>query len=280
MGVLSLIQILGNSVLHDIVALLLLLFASINTHNTIHPSNTIQYNPIQSIYSLLLLQESAGTGTSFATDDNANSDTIPGEHHFKREVAETFLRCIKESISQDNVIIELNGLKIAEDKTFADCARFMLTTALGLSLPPPPNVAREYRSQYATTDIDCTSREGQIELLKRATGQLHRWQGLLCKFLRNEEDQVELLLTMEEFCGDEGDFEGTGERGSAFGTIFPQLLKALYELDIISEEALMQWAEEKENADESEKVFLKKAQPFLEWLQEAEEESSEDEDDE
>lgn len=45
------------------------------------------------------------------------------EPHFKREVAETYLRCVKEHISHDNVVIELNGLKIAEDKTFADCAR-------------------------------------------------------------------------------------------------------------------------------------------------------------
>jgi translation initiation factor eIF-2B subunit epsilon len=43
--------------------------------------------------------------------------------HFKVEVAETFLRCIKEEISHDNAVIELNGLKIAEDRTFADCAR-------------------------------------------------------------------------------------------------------------------------------------------------------------
>ncbi len=42
---------------------------------------------------------------------------------FKREVGETFLRCVKESIAHDNVVIELNGLKIAEDRTFADCAR-------------------------------------------------------------------------------------------------------------------------------------------------------------
>ena len=42
---------------------------------------------------------------------------------FKREVAETFLRCISEGISHENAVIELNGLKIAEDRTFADCAR-------------------------------------------------------------------------------------------------------------------------------------------------------------
>ena len=90
---------------------------------------------------------------------------------------------------------------------------------------------------------------------------------------------MELLLTLEEFCGEEGDFEGTGEQGAAFSGIFPQLLKLLYELDIAGEEALLAWAEEKTYADEDEKRFLKLAQPFLDWLQEAEEESEEEESD-
>lgn len=49
-----------------------------------------------------------------------------GADQFNREVAETFLRCVKERISHDNAVIELNGLKIAEDRTFADCARCVI----------------------------------------------------------------------------------------------------------------------------------------------------------
>lgn len=55
---------------------------------------------------------------------DAGEDGGVVEPHFKREVAETYLRCVKEHISHDNVVIELNGLKIAEDRTFADCARW------------------------------------------------------------------------------------------------------------------------------------------------------------
>lgn len=56
-------------------------------------------------------------------DDAGHDDQGIPVDQFKREVAETFLRCIKERISHDNAVIELNGLKIAEDRTFADCAR-------------------------------------------------------------------------------------------------------------------------------------------------------------
>lgn len=38
-----------------------------------------------------------------------------------------------------------------------------------------------------------------------------------------------------------------------------QLLHRLYDLDIVSEEAVLKWAEEKEHADEEEKVYLRKA---------------------
>ena len=59
-----------------------------------------------------------------------------------------------------------------------------------------------------------------------------------------------------------------------------QLLDALYEQDVLEEDAVLQWAREKEHADEEDKVFLKKAEEFIQWLQEAEEESDEDVDDE
>ena len=49
---------------------------------------------------------------------------------------------------------------------------------------------------------------------------------------------------------------------------------------MLEEDAVLQWAQEKEYADEEDKVFLRKAEEFIQWLQEAEEESDEDEDDE
>ena len=50
----------------------------------------------------------------------------------------------------------------------------------------------------------------------------------------------------------------------------------MYDDDVLSEEALVAWADEKENATEEERSFLTMAAPFIQWLREAE---SEDEDD-
>lgn len=73
---------------------------------------------------------------------------------FKREVAETFLRCVHDGFDQDLAVIELNGLKIAEHRDFADCARYILTTMLTLCLPAAPRAKAEYRSLFADTAPD------------------------------------------------------------------------------------------------------------------------------
>jgi translation initiation factor eIF-2B subunit epsilon len=88
---------------------------------------------------------------------------------------------------------------------------------------------------------------------------------------------VELLLTLEEYCAEEGVFEGAGEAGPLFAAVFPQLLQLLYEGDVVDEEAFAAWAGEKENADASERVYLEKAGPFLEWLRTADEDEDSEE---
>ena len=44
-----------------------------------------------------------------------------------------------------------------------------------------------------------------------------------CCSCRRRLAQVEVLLTFEEFCGEEGEFEGAGEAGVTFADIFPQV---------------------------------------------------------
>lgn len=67
---------------------------------------------------------------------------------FKKEVSETFFRCIKLGYEQDLAVIELNGLKIAEDRTFADCARHVFASILDLCLPHAATCKAEYLSLF------------------------------------------------------------------------------------------------------------------------------------
>jgi hypothetical protein len=107
-----------------------------------------------------------------------------------QEVAETFLRCVKERFAEDNVVIELNALKIAEDRSFADCARYILTTLLALCLPAPAWVSPEYVLLFASDVPDSNAKEGKLQLLARFKKQMTKWQALLRRFLTSEDDQV------------------------------------------------------------------------------------------
>lgn len=136
---------------------------------------------------------------------------------FKREVSETFLRCVKMRFDQTNAVIELNGLKIAEDRSFADCARYIFTTMTAMCAPAPAWVKDEYALLFLARDSPLPPKPQLLASFKR---HLSEWGPLLQRFLRSEDDQVELLLTFEEYCSCEGIFEDQGEQGAAFGDIF------------------------------------------------------------
>ncbi|KAF8069524.1 translation initiation factor eIF-2B subunit epsilon [Scenedesmus sp. PABB004] len=211
------------------------------------------------------------------------------ETMFMQEVGETFLRCVKERFAETNAVIELNGLKIAEDRTFADCARYIFTAMLQLCLPCPPWVSPEYASLFPSDAPDSGTKDGKLALLGRFKRQLGEWGNLLRRFLRSEDDQVELLLTLEEFCSEEGVFEapeGGGapsgaaaapSGGAAFAPLFANLLQLLYDGEVVEEAAVTSWAAEKEHADEADKVYLLKSAAFLEWLKTADEEEDDSE---
>jgi translation initiation factor eIF-2B subunit epsilon len=97
---------------------------------------------------------------------------------------------VKERFAEDNVVIELNALKIAEDRSFADCARYILTTLLALCLPAPTWVSPEYLSLFATDVPDTNAKDGKVQLLTRFKKQMNKWQALLRRFLTSEDDQV------------------------------------------------------------------------------------------
>ena len=192
------------------------------------------------------------------------------ELHFRREVAETFLRCVKDKFDPSNAVVELQGLKMAENRTFADLARYILTSLLGLSLPSPRDASPEFACLYPAA-----APAGHGALLASVRARLRTWAPLLRRFLKTEDDQVEMLLTFEEFAAEEDVFKGSG--GAAFATTgaFAGTLHVLYDADVLTEEAALAWMGEKAGADEQDKRFAKLAQPFFDWLANA---STEDED--
>ena len=212
---------------------------------------------------------SFGNGSDSESGNEFGDDADQAETVFRREVAETFLRCVKHGYAEANAVVELQGLKMAENRTFADIARYVLMTVLGLALPAPKDVQKENARLYPVT-----SPASVPELLKVTRKKVERWAPLLARFLKSEDDQVEMLLTLEDYCSEETVFTGMG--GSALTPAFPKILHMLYDMDVLSEVSVLAWSAEKEGAEEEDKKFLKLAKPFVEWLKEADEESEEE----
>ena len=208
-----------------------------------------------------------GGGDGGGNDSDSDDEAANGaETVFRREVAETFLRCVKHGYEQANAVVELQGLKMAENRTFADIARYVLMTILGLSLPAPRDATKENVKLYPAKPP-----ETMAELLKGLKARVQQWAPLLTRFLKSEDDQVEMLLTLEDYCAEDEVFKGMG--GAHLTPAFAKLLHMLYEMDVLSEVSVLAWAEEKGEAPEEDKRFLKLAQPFVDWLKDADEES-------
>mmetsp|Transcript_20134 Transcript_20134/g.32622 ORF Transcript_20134/g.32622 Transcript_20134/m.32622 type:complete len:99 (-) Transcript_20134:216-512(-) len=80
-----------------------------------------------------------------------------------------------------------------------------------------------------------------------------------------------MLLTLEDYCAEDEVFKAMG--GACLVPAFAKILHMLYEMDVLSEVSVLAWAEEKTEAEEEDKRFLKLAQPFVDWLKDADEES-------
>lgn len=105
---------------------------------------------------------------------------------------------------------------------------------------------------------------GPKALAAHVSGQLKRCAPLLVKYLETLDDQIDVIYTVQEVCEDD----------QVLAKVFAQLLSVLYQIDVVTEAAVLQWAEESKAAED--KSFLKRAAPFLQWLQTADEESDEE----
>uniref|UniRef100_A0A1D1Y333 Translation initiation factor eIF2B subunit epsilon n=1 Tax=Anthurium amnicola TaxID=1678845 RepID=A0A1D1Y333_9ARAE len=177
--------------------------------------------------------------TDSSDGDNENHKDVD----FDGEVDATFRRAVDEGIDEENVILEVNSLKLAYNVEHTDCAGALFYAMMKLALSVPHSA--------------------QIELLEKAKEVIEHWKSLLKHYMRTIDEEVEVILKFEEMCLD---LESTTE----FSPLFTRILVFLYDQEILSEDAIIAWAKEKEGADESDRVLLRQAESFIQWLEEAE----------
>lgn len=176
------------------------------------------------------------------SDEDARDESA----NFEREVEATFLRAVHENVKEDHVILEVNSLRLSCNLDSTDCAGALFYAMMKLALDTPHG--------------------SPGELLKNVAGVIGKWKKVLKYYLPSIDEEIEVILKFEEMC-----LESTKE----YSPLFAKILHLLYDKDILQEEAILNWAAEKEEADESDKLFLKQAEVFIQWLNEASEEEEE-----
>ncbi|THG09645.1 hypothetical protein TEA_022177 [Camellia sinensis var. sinensis] len=199
---------------------------------------------------------------SIGSEDNIE-DMRDDYIYFEKEVEATFLRAVQENITEEHVVLEVNSLRLSYNKTSVDCASALFYSMMKLALETP----------HSSTS----------ELLGNATNVIGTWQKLLKYYLPSLDEEasnrlvmlrkhfgakafrptivfqnpdIEVILKFEEMCL---------ESAKEFSSIFVQVLHLLYDKDILQEDAIHNWATEKEGADESDKVFLKQSEKFIQY---------------
>lgn len=184
---------------------------------------------------------------SIDSDEDDNDDS---RDDFDKEVEATFLRAVHENIEDNHLTLEVNSLKLSYNKIAADCAGALFYAMMKYAVDMP----------HSSAEI----------LTKNVQAVLTKWKKVLKSYLNDMDEQIEVILKFEEMCL---------ESAKEYAPLFTKILHYMYNEDIIEEDAILSWEDEKKEADESDKVFVKQAQAFIQWLKEAPEEDDDEDDD-
>jgi translation initiation factor eIF-2B subunit epsilon len=171
--------------------------------------------------------------------------------------------CLEYELSSpiENLAIELNSFKFSQNASYKDCTHAAMLAIL--------------------ERITVSENMSDGKLVAEFQHSLSHWAPLLQKLCMGVEEEGGILLALEATAVDGSSALST--KLSA-GMAFRLFLQTLHQEDILSEEAILAWAEERRQEDSSKpraQLFHRKpVQDFLEWLAvESEDDSDGDEDD-
>ncbi|XP_024179975.1 translation initiation factor eIF-2B subunit epsilon isoform X2 [Rosa chinensis] len=185
---------------------------------------------------------------SLPTSDSDSDEEPRDDSYFENEVEATFLRAVDENIKVENVVLEVNSLRLSYNKQTANCAGAVFYSMIKLALESPHNSAGE--------------------LVQALMKVITKWKGLLKYYLSDIDEEIEVIMKFEDMCL---------ESAKEFSPVFDKILYQLYDHTIIREEAILRWDDEKRDADASDRIFVRQAEDFIQWLREASEEEDEEE---
>ncbi|XP_071844237.1 translation initiation factor eIF2B subunit epsilon-like [Apostichopus japonicus] len=160
------------------------------------------------------------------------------------EVLESIQRTMEENVKVDNLILEVNSSKHAYNISIQELNQLVMKAVLEL-----PHI------------------KGQVKpapLLQTMKKIVKKLSPLFLNYFKNAASQLDCLRVIQEHCS----------HNSSTLAILPKFLLMFYEEDVLAEEVILSWYQQVPSSDQVHKVVT----PFITWLQEADEESEEEDD--
>lgn len=107
--------------------------------------------------------------------------------------------------------------------------------------------------------------KNQMQILQTVIQKIKTYHKLLAAFVTNAKLELSLLVTAQVLCYED----------NRLMKLFKDIVKLLYNGDIVGEDTIQHWYK-KGSHPKGRNVFLKDMEPFLKWLEEAEEEDDEE----
>ncbi|XP_053165528.1 translation initiation factor eIF-2B subunit epsilon [Hemicordylus capensis] len=169
---------------------------------------------------------------------------------FQNEVLGTLQRGEEENISCDNLVLEINSLKYAYNIGLKEVMEVLSKVVLEF---PLQQINTEKDPQHYCMLI--------VPLLKN-------WAPVFKNYIKRASDHLDALHAIEEFFLEH----------ESLCMSMAKVLMTFYQLEILAEEMILTWFSRRDTSDKGRQLRKnQRLQKFIQWLEEAEEESSEGE---
>nr|CAD7400472.1 unnamed protein product [Timema cristinae] len=170
-------------------------------------------------------------------DDTSFTRSLYVTPVFFNEVMDSLSRGYDDKLQCDNLVLEINSSRYAYNVSVQE-VNYHVVRAL-VSLPSPDNYW------------------GQLRM------QLGYFLPILVNYIRNQQAQEDCLQALEEVATSRKELRDS----------LLKLLHLLYEQEILGEEAILKWHSSPDLDDPAATPLRTTVEPFIKWLQEADEES-------
>uniref|UniRef100_A0A8C7L2D7 Translation initiation factor eIF2B subunit epsilon n=1 Tax=Oncorhynchus kisutch TaxID=8019 RepID=A0A8C7L2D7_ONCKI len=189
-------------------------------------------------------EEEEDDDDEFLSDDQevGHSKDKTRQKAFQLEVLGTLQRGLEENIVCDNLVLEINSLKYAYNITLKEVMQILTRVVL------------EYPFQQIAYFLFSSPPASQL---------LKTWSPVFKNYIKRAQDHLDCLSAVEELFLEQDTHQ--------------TVLMKMYQLEILEEEAILKWFSTGATNDKSRQLRKNQGlQKFIQWLKEAEDESSEE----